>query len=85
MGYPLSWWRNYKKSLAIMWMMKIKGWFRCSNLNCHGYIINLENKRLVEELLNSVESDAPFDTYICENIQTKFLTYMHNPMFTYST
>lgn len=57
-----------------------KHWTLVSNLNCHAYILNLENKEMVEELFKAPNFKMPYDFYIRNKIQTKFLTYMYNPM-----
>ena len=62
-----------------------KNHWRCvSNLNCHAYILNLENKELIDELFKAPNFKMPYDFYIRDKIQTKFLTFMYS-IVNYST
>jgi len=57
-----------------------KNWNKIATWTCHAYIINLSNKKLVEDILKAENQDKEIDEYYIKNIHFKYNCYMINPM-----
>ena len=59
---------------------KNPNWYRVQCWTTHAYIINLENKKLIEEINKSIETDDEIDKFYLLKIHPYFNCYMMNPM-----
>ena len=59
---------------------KHNGYSRVQTWTTHCYMINLENKKLVEKLLEVEQYEHEIDRYYLEKIHPNFNCYMTNPM-----
>ena len=57
-----------------------KGYARVQCWTTHGYIINMTNSKLVEEILKAETYEEEIDRYYLEKIHPKFNVYMCDPM-----
>ena len=64
-------------------------WTRVATWTCHAYLLNLENKPLIEDILkartaviteNGQERSPEIDEYLIKNVHYKYKCYMTNPM-----
>ena len=55
-------------------------WVRMACWTTHAYIINLTNKKLVNDIFNAVNYNKEIDNFYIEKIHSKYKCYMHNPM-----
>ena len=56
------------------------GYARVQTWTTHAYMINLENKELVAEIMKAANYDGEIDRYYLEKIHPKFKCYMCDPM-----
>lgn len=55
-------------------------WSRIATWTCHSYIINLENKEMIKDILRARETELEIDEYLIKNIHYKYKCYMITPM-----
>ncbi len=55
-------------------------WCRIITWTCHGYLINLQNRQLVEDILKAEDSGMEIDQYYIKHIHRKYNCYMVKPM-----
>ena len=55
-------------------------WVRMSCWTTHAYILNLQNKELINDILKARDSDVEIDRYYIDNIHPKYKSYMVHPM-----
>jgi glycosyltransferase involved in cell wall biosynthesis len=55
-------------------------WYRVQCWTTHAYIINLENKKLIDEINKSVDTEDEIDKFYLLKIHPYFNCYMMNPM-----
>ena len=55
-------------------------WVRIATWTCHAYIINLENKALISDIMKARDQDKEIDEYMIKNIHYKYKCYMISPM-----
>ena len=59
---------------------KFKGYARVQCWTTHAYIINLSNKKLIDEILKAKDYDGEIDRFYLEKIHPNFNVYMCDPM-----
>ena len=52
--------------------LKVK-WLNCSNLNSHAYILNLNNKEMINNIFKCLDDPLPFDEYLAKNVKVIIL------------
>ncbi len=57
-----------------------ENWIKIATWTCHAYIINLENKDLINDIFKAKDQDKEIDEYFIKNIHYKYKCYMINPM-----
>ncbi len=57
-----------------------KNWFKVSCFTTHAYILNLQNKELIEDIFKAASQDKEIDSYYIFNIHYKYNVYISNPM-----
>ena len=57
-----------------------KDYPRVQTWTTHAYFVNLENPKLIEDLLKMNEFDGEIDRYYLEKIHPKYKCYMSSPM-----
>ena len=60
-------------------------WIRMTCWNCHAYILDLRNKKIIRKILDAKKQKnkkkfREFDKYLIDEVHKNFLCFMHNPM-----
>ena len=55
-------------------------WTRCTTWNAHAYIVNMQNKKLIKQILGAEKQMKAFDYYLEEIVHPFFNVYMATPM-----
>lgn len=56
------------------------GWIRMTCWTTHSYILNLQNRELINDILRAKQSNVEIDRYYIDNIHLKYKCYMIHPM-----
>lgn len=57
-----------------------ENWNKIATWTCHAYLLNLQNKSLINDILNAEFQDKEIDEYFIKNVHHKYNVYMVNPM-----
>lgn len=77
---PENWDMLYLGGTVHRIIEKSPPWTRMTCWTTHGYIVNLENQELINDIMGAYDYDKEIDRYYLEVIHPKYNCYMIDPM-----